>query len=372
MSEKVFLGPKLVDRPKETKNVLGRFGRKRVSAQNLSDLFDHVGTLLAAGIPMLQALEFSRSAIRHETLRPTLGAIIDSIRHGSLVSAAFGAHPGIFDHVVIGMLKSAEGSGTMEAVFRILAREFAQRADIRNRLVQALAYPVFVAVVGSLTVLGILMFVVPKLSAVFDLWDTSLPLATQILLGVAAFLRRGGIIILILILIAGIFSFRAIKAERRRELIYRVLMKVPFVKHLLFLNDLIQLSRTWGILLKSGVPITEAIRAGREVVWNPKLRDSIPEIQEKIQKGVPLETLLRDLNFFPEMAHSLIAIGKETGTLHESFEKIALFYDRELERRVKIMGTYLEPLLILAIGLVVGCVVIALLLPILEMSAMVR
>jgi len=125
-------------------------------------------------------------------------------------------------------------------------------------------------------------------------------------------------------------------------------------------------------LIRSGVPLIEAIQSSKEVLWDPKMRKDLDDVREKTIRGTSLQESVKEVAWFPELAHNFLAVGEETSTLDESFEKIANFYERELDRKVKVMGTYLEPILILSIGLVVGFLVIALLLPIFEMSLVVK
>jgi len=243
---------------------------------------------------------------------------------------------------------------------------------MRSRLFQALAYPILVACVGALTVVVLLTFVVPKLSSIFDLWDQPLPLVTRCLLGVSSFMRQGGFVVLIVVVLVGLGFLGRMSKEKRKKIAFSLSGKIPFVKELFFLSDFVRLTRTWGMLLKSGVPLLEAIRSSKDVLWSPVMQNALEDLREEAVQGTALQEAVRKSSWFPALAQNYLAVGETTGTLDQSFEKIAAFYERELDRRLRIMNTFLEPALILTIGLVVGFLVISLLLPIFEMSVMVR
>ncbi|MBI4358146.1 MAG: type II secretion system F family protein, partial [Candidatus Omnitrophica bacterium] len=325
-----------------------------VPPQVLSDFFDHLATLLASGIPLLQALEFTKNATRNKRLTQAIGSLSDKIRSGAHFSDAMGEHPEVFDHIVLGMVRAAEASGHMETICQELARSFAQRAEVRNRLTQALAYPSLVAVAGALTVCVLLIFVVPKLTAVFELWETPLPLITRILLSISTFLSRGGFLILLLVFVGLILALRFTDPKLRRRISFSIVTRVPFLKDLFFLKDFVHLTRTWGMLLRSGVPLIAAIRSSKDVLWNLEIREEMNQLQEKMIRGGRFEEAIRGSVWFPEMAQNILSVGSTTGTLVQSFEKVAFFYEKELDRKMRLMATFLEPLLILTIGLVVG------------------
>lgn len=343
-----------------------------VGAQNIADLFDQLTTLLASGISLLQALEFVQTATKNKQLHQAVQRIIGKIRTGERFSDALAAETRVFDRIVIGMIRAAEASGHLETVCLELARSFTQRAETKNRIVQALSYPALVACVGILTVFVLLIFVVPKLKSVFDLWEAKLPLVTRILLGTADFLSHGGFLIPIGIVV-GLWAFlKSMPDEKRKVFLYSALSKIPFLDRLFFLTDFVRLSRTWSMLLRSGVPLVEAVRSSRDVLWNPAMQESMETVREQILRGSTLQDAIGTTHWFPELGRNFLSVGEATGTLDEAFDKIANFYERELDRKIKVMGVFLEPMLILAIGLVVGFLVISLLLPIFEMSMVVK
>ena len=345
---------------------------RSVSQQALADFFDHLSILLASGIPLLQALELIKKATKNHTLSQATEDCLSAVRSGARFSDALALHPRIFNHVVLGMIKAAEASGSLEIVCRELNRSFTQSAELKNRLVQALAYPAIIAVAGIATVCILVVFVVPKLAAVFELWDAPLPLVTQLLLGLSSFMSRGGFVVLIGFVLLLVILMRFARPQLGRQMGRVLITRTPFLKDLFFLIDFVHLTRTWGMLLRSGVPIIGAVRSARDVLWNLDLKSALNDLEEKVLRGVHFEEAIRDIQWFPELAKSFLSIGATSGTLDQSFDKVAFYYERELDRKLKLAATLLEPLLILAIGLIVGSLVISLLLPIFEMSLMVR
>jgi type IV pilus assembly protein PilC len=345
---------------------------RRVSTQALADFFDHLSILLASGIPLLQALEFINKATKNRTLSHAIGELLDTVRSGARFSEALTHYPHVFNHVVLGMIKAAETSGSLELVCRELARSFAQSAELRNRITQALAYPAVIAVAGIATVCVLVVFVVPKLAVVFELWDAPLPLMTQLLLGFSSFMSKGGFFALTGLILFLIVFMRLIRPRLGCEASLVLMTKTPFLKDLFFLNDFVHLTRTWGMLLRSGVPIVGAIRSAKDVLWNLEIKTAMNDLEEKVLRGVRFEEAVQDIRWFPELAKSFLSIGATSGTLDQSFDKVAFYYERELDRKLKLAATLLEPLLILSIGLIVGALVTSLLVPIFEMSLIVQ
>lgn len=346
------------------------FAGRGVSSQALADFFDHLATLLASGVTLVTALEFMRGSTREHGLRAALDRITASIREGEPFSRALAAEP-VFDKVTVGMIRAGEAGGRLEAVAAELALEFARRAETRSQLLQAMTYPCIVAVFGFLTVIVLLLFVIPKISSVFELWDAPLPWMTRVLLGASRFMRRGGFLVL-LVPFAAVPYLKSGRYGFRRKFLEPLLAKTPFVRDVFFLDDFVRLSRTWGMLLRSGVPIIDAIRSSRDVLAGASLRSSLDAVAEKIIRGARLQEAIETEPWLPELAKNFLKVGEETGTLDESFAKIAKFYERELKSKLKIVSTLIEPALILGVGVSVGLLVISMLLPIFEMSLVVR
>lgn len=345
--------------------------RSGVSDQALADLFDHLATLLTSGIPMIKSLELVCSSTSHAELRGAVERIVQKLRMGRVLSEALEDEKAIFPAVVRGMIRAAEASGRMDHILKELAESFARRAETKSRVLQALAYPFMILGFGLITLAVLICFVIPKLSVVFELWDTELPLVTRLLLSISGFMASGGWIIFPVLIVAGMMGVRMVQSRNARWL-PNLLARLPLFSRLFFLVNFTRLTRTWGMLMRSGVPILESLRSSREVLEHSGLNESLVRIQEASARGVRLQESVGRETSFPQLARDYLAIGEETGTLDQSFDKIADYYDRELARHLKMMTTLLEPVLILIIGVVVGFLVISLLLPIFEMSLVVR
>lgn len=343
----------------------------RVSDQALSDLFDHLATLMASGIPLLRALDLARSSTANQALLQAVERIVKKVRGGYVFSEALQEDTAIFSAAVRGMIRAAEASGLMDQVLKEIAESYARRAEMRGRVMQALAYPLIILCFGVLTIFVLIGFVIPKLAPVFELWDASLPWMTRILLAASAFLSKGGWIILLGILAGGFFGVRYLMRTRGSLWISKKLNNLPLFSRMFFLINFTRLTRTWGMLLRSGVPILDALRYGREVLEHAGLAESVNRILEAATRGSRLEDAIAAETLFPRLAKDFLSIGEETGTLAQSFDKVADYYERELNKYLKVMTALLEPALILLIGVVVGGLVISLLLPIFEMSLVV-
>lgn len=344
----------------------------QVSDQARADFFDHLATLLASGITLVHALEFIKGSVDHPKLRASVIRISDVLRAGEAFSAALYRERDIFDPVAIGMVKAAESSGRLGEISLELAGAYARRAEIRGQMLQAVTYPAVVAGFGFLTVLILLLFVIPKISSVFEMWDTPLPWMTRVLLGLSEFLRGGGFFLLLGLFAAGALILKKRGGFSARKTFVPAAQKIPFIKDIFFLNDFVRLTRTWSMLLRSGVPILETLRASRDVVFAEKMSLALETISQKVIRGARLQEAIQDEAWLPEFAKNFLRIGEETGTLDDSLDKIARFYERQLNAKLKVASTLMEPAFILLVGLSVGVLVISLLMPIFEMSFVVR
>ena len=344
--------------------------KKRVSPRELATFFDHLSLLLASGFPLLRSVDLTRRQVRNSTLANALEQISRDIQVGTKLSESLVNFPLIFPPAVSGAVQAGEATGKLDFIFQELAKAYEAEAELRAKITQALVYPGFVISFGILTVAFILTFIIPKLMVFFETWEHELPLPTRILLGASHLFSHGaGLGILGGLLALAVLMGRMERA-RRFALIAGAVRKLPLFNSLLFLGDFVPLVRTWSLMLKSGVPLLEALRIAENVVADPVMRTALRQASAQVNQGSTLTDALSETRLFPELALNFISVGEESGNLGQVCERVSVFYERELDQKLRVFTTLLEPVLILAVGLGIGFIVLSMLLPIFEINLM--
>ncbi len=341
---------------------------KKVSARDLANIFDHLSLLLVSGFPLLKSLQLVKKQVRHPTLTAALDHMAADIQSGIKLSEAVANFPNIFPPTVSGAVQAGEASGKLDVVFAELSKSFEAEAELRAKITQALAYPLFVMLFGVVTVILIMTFIIPKLMVFFETWEHPLPLPTRILLSLSQLFTNGLGFAALGVLIAAILAWNRMGRQAKQALVASIVKKVPTFNSLFFLADFVPLARTWSLLLKSGVSLIDSIKITEQVVMDPALRASLKQVAMQVSQGSTLSSSIDETRMFPELVTSFLTVGEESGNLDKIFERIAVFYERELDRKLRLGTTLLEPVLILVIGLGIGFIVLSLLLPIFEIN----
>ncbi|PIQ86157.1 MAG: hypothetical protein COV74_05615 [Candidatus Omnitrophica bacterium CG11_big_fil_rev_8_21_14_0_20_45_26] len=359
-------------KPKAQKKPAFRFPKLissgKVTARELADLFDHLAILLNSGFPVLKCLQLVNRQTQNPVLGNAIEQIVKDIQVGTKLSESIGEFPKIFPATVAGAIQAGEASGQLDLIFSELAKTFHAEAELRGKVAQTLVYPVFVTCFGILTVFFVMTFIVPKLTVLFDSWEQKLPLPTRMMMALSYWFTHGLGAVLILGIAALLIYWRRLDRTQKMAMTSMAVGKIPFFQSLLFLSDFVPLARTWGLLLKSGVPLMESIRIAQSVVANTKFRKSLGQISKQVVQGASLSETIQRAKLFPEMAINFIQVGEESGGLDIAFERIAVFYERELNEKLKVVTSLLEPILILIVGLGICFIVLSLLLPIFEIN----
>jgi general secretion pathway protein F len=342
----------------------------RVPAGHLTIFTRQFASLARSHVPLLRALHILRDQARHPRMKSLLHDVAEDVRQGQTLSAALGKFPLSFPLLYVNLVRSGESSGTLDAVLERLAEQLERDEMLRARVRAALTYPCFVAVVGAGTVVFLLTFVMPRLSRILEGLGQRLPLATRALLAVADVCSSawfwGGAAVVVA---AALLLWRQ-AGERGRWLADRLLLRLPLAGVLVREVEAARFARTFGLQLAHGIPILQAMDVAVPIVSHRVIREQLLRLPEQVRQGRPLSEALQEL---PDLASPLlvntVAVGEEGGRVGEALMEVADYYERDAERQLQTMATLLEPALIIAVGLVVSFIVMAVLLPIFEMSA---
>jgi general secretion pathway protein F len=327
-----------------------------------------MGALLNAGIPIPQALEGLGEEEENPSLRRAVLGLADSVRKGSALSGAMAEHPALFSHLYVSMVRVGEEAGALPKVMADLADLLEHEDELRGEVLGAVAYPVFVLCFGFVTVAVLLTVVMPKLFSMLTEMATTLPLPTLILLRVSGLIQDYWIPLLVGIVgaIAGVRWF--LRSPRGAEKWDGLKLKLPVLGGIYRAAALSRFARTLGTLARSGVSLLPALKIVETTIGNLVLGKLIAQVAEETRGGDSLAAPLRKLGIFPKTVVQMIAVGEESGMLSEMLLKVADIEERHMRAHTKTMISLLAPALILVVGALVGFMVIALLLPIFNMS----
>lgn len=350
----------------------GRFFKSHFKLKDLSNFTRQLSNLLDSGLTMLNALDVLIEQTGSQSIIVTIRLLRDDIRDGTTFSQALKKHPKIFNSLYVNMVASGEVSGSLESVLARLADFLEKDEELLSKVRASMAYPAVMAIVGCVTVFILLTFVAPRLTEVFMDMGQALPLLTKILLIVSNFLSKFWLFIIIgIVIIAGLFK-RWAESSEGRKIFDEQKLKLPVFGAFILKTEIARFGRTLGTLVANGVPIIDALGVTTAIVQNVILRDELDKARGEVIQGSPLSKALKTQKHFPAMLVNMIAVGEESGALERSLLKVADTYDTEVDASVKIFTSLIEPSLILSLGIIVGLIVVAMLLPIFQLNLMVR
>jgi general secretion pathway protein F len=356
---------------KEVKKDKGRgmFRLRGISTSELAVTTRQFSTLISAGLP----LEASLQALGEQTEDPRLSQVLtevrDRISEGSSLANALTEHSRVFSDLYINIVKAGESSGTLDIVLLRLADFLEKQSALRARVRSAMVYPIFMFLIGSGVLFFMMSYVIPRIAKIFEESSKSLPLITVALIGFSNFISNN--LIALLVVLGGMvfFFFRFKNTDRGKEFYDRLIFKVPIFGKIAKLVAISRFTRTLGTLIGSGIPLLEALEIGEAVVGNSVYVQALSNVRENVREGASLAAPLRESGVFPPLVTRMIAVGEQTGEMEEMLVKIGDMYDLQVETYVSTLTSLLEPVMILIIGVIIGFIVFAILLPIFDLTS---
>lgn len=335
----------------------------RVGLKDVAVFSRQFATMINSGLSLLRALNI----LGEQTENPALAKILTQVRvdveKGTSLSSALARHPKAFSRLYIAMVRAGEIGGMLDKVLLQLASTIEKQVELRRKIVSAMTYPVAVLILVLLIVTAMLIFVVPTFEGLYADLKSPLPGPTKLLLNVSSLVTRFAPVI-ILAEVGAVFAFkRWIASDRGRAIWDAFKLKVPIFGKLVRKTALTRFSRTLASLLSAGVPILEALEITAETVGNAVVARAVRDVQVGVRQGESMARPLGQHAVFPPMVVQMLAVGEETGAVDTMLEKVADFYDQEIEALVDALTSLLEPLLIVVLGGVVGGMVVSLYMP---------
>ena len=343
---------------------------KGVSGKDTLAFTQDLSTLLESGLPVDRALSILIDATEKEKMKEVAGDILKTVQGGGYLSDAMAKHPRVFSKFYVNMVRAGEAGGVLETVLNRLGAFLESSQDLKDFIKSAMVYPLFLVFVGGASIIILLTFVIPKFSVIFSDMGEAIPLSTRFLLGLSDVLRVywwaiiGGLVVIF-------FSLkRYFSTQSGRLKLDRKKLSLPVAGELVKKIEIARFARTLGTLTKSGVPILQALVLVKDIIGNLVIARSMEEVYERVKEGDKLSKPLSDSGVFPSLAIQMITVGEETGKLDSMLLKVAENYEKMVKDTVKRFISLLEPAMILAMGLVVGFVVISMLVAIFSMNEM--
>jgi type IV pilus assembly protein PilC len=342
-----------------------------VKSKELVIFSRQLATLVGAGVPIVQGLNILMEQIPNPTFQKIMTSVRSDIESGIAIADAMKKHPKAFSELYVSMIRAGETGGVLDAILERLSAYLESAEELKGKVKGAMVYPGVISGVALSVTLFLLVAVIPTFKTVFSSFGANLPAPTQILLAVSDFLRHQ--IILLLAIPAGLFVAlqRWYVTEKGRTVIDGLTIKIPVFGDLLKKVAVAKFTRTLGTLIKSGVPILQALDTVAKTAGNKVVEMAILRARESIREGEKIADPLRSSGVFPPMVIQMISVGEETGNLEIMLNKIADFYDQEVDTAVKALTSMIEPLIICVMGVVVGAIVICMFLPIFQMSSLI-
>ena len=345
------------------------FMQPKVTSKDIVVFTRQFSTMIDAGLPLVQGLTILAEQMENKTFRAILKEITKDVEGGSTLAEALKKHPKVFDALFVNLVAAGEVGGILDTIMRRLADYIEKSEALKKRIKGAMTYPAVVVAIAILVIAVILIFVIPVFEEMFASFGTTLPVPTQVVVNMSRFMK-GNFHWVIVALVVLIFVFKKYRNSKGgRKTTDSIYLKVPVFGDLLKKTAIARFSRTLGTMIQSGVPILDSLEIVAKTSGNVILEEIIFEVRASIAEGQTIADPLSETDIFPGMVIQMISVGEATGALDTMLNKIADFYDDEVDTAVDALTSMLEPLLMLFLGGGIGFLVIAMYLPIFQMAA---
>lgn len=344
----------------------------RVKVKQITQMTRQLSTLQDAGLPILRSLNILADQQKPGALKNTLKAISEDIEGGATLSEACGRHPKAFNRLYVNMVAAGETGGVLDVILQRLA-EFMEKAEkLKKKIIGAMIYPAVVIMFAGGIVVGIMIFVIPKFTDIFRDFDVTLPNVTLILLGTSDWVVKGrplpGWMVIILGPFAAMALFKMIRSSQGgKYVVDYVSLKIPILGTLIEKQSVARMGRTLGTLIAAGVPILEALKITKETSGNEIYARAMEKVHDSIREGESFAAPLRAAKVVDGLVTNMIDVGEETGELDKMLLKVADTYEEEVDVAVASLVSLLEPIMVVVLGGIVGFIVIALFMPLVQL-----
>ncbi len=355
----------------KSQSITGLFDsyKNRITPTDVANFTRQFSTMINAGLPITESLSILKLQAEPK-LEPVIAKILSDVENGESLSTAFGRHPRVFSPTYIALIKAGEAGGVLDKVLLRIADNLEKAEEFRGKVTGALIYPVII-VIGMLAVAIIMMiFVIPRLLSLYTEFNAQLPLPTAILIGISNAVVQFWPIVLGL-LVASAFAFNSYaKTKAGRRKIDELTFKIPIFGELQQKVMLTDLARTLALMVGSGVPIIEGMEVTADAISNTVVKEALLDARNQVEKGFPIAfSFAKHPEAFPYIFSQMMAVGEESGKIDEVLSKLAQVFETESDQKVKTLTAAIEPIVMIVLGVGVGFLVIAIILPIYNLTS---
>jgi len=351
-----------------------RQGRKggKVNPGDIAIFSRQLATMLAAGIPLVQAFEIVGAGHEKPAMQKLILDVKADVEGGTSLHEALSKHPLYFDDLFVSLVEAGEQAGALESLLDKVATYKEKTEALKKKVKKALFYPAAVLVVAVIVTIVLLVFVIPQFEALYKGFGADLPAFTQFVIHISQIVQHQGIYLAMVVGGLGWTFFYFKKRSRAmREFLDRLVLKLPIIGPILNKAAIARYARTLSTMFAAGVPLVEALESVAGATGNIVYENAVNQMRDEVSTGQRLQRAMENTNLFPNMVNQMIAVGEESGSLDEMSGKVATFYEAEVDNAVDAMSSLLEPLIMLVLGVLVGGLVIAMYLPIFKLASVV-
>ena len=368
LRQQQIIPTKIVKKATEIKITLP-FMKGKVKKKSLAIFTRQLATMIDAGLPLVQSLEILSQQEEDETFRDIIRTIKNEVEGGATLAAALQKHPRVFDDMYVNLVVAAEEAGTLDVILSRLATHIEKMEELKKKIKSALVYPAMIVTVAIGVTIILMVFVVPVFEKLFAGIGSTLPLPTRVVIAVSNIFKSYLPIVIAIVVALAIILRRYYKTENGKRRIDDVMLKLPIFGELLRKVAIARFARTLGTLVSSGVPILESLNIVAGAAGNKVVEEAILRGKISISEGQTISEPLSQSGVFPVMVTQMISVGETTGSLELMLNKVADFYESEVDTAVATLSSMLEPVLMIFLGVIVGGLVISMYLPIFKMAS---
>ncbi len=342
---------------------------KNVPQGEVATFTRQLSTMVSAGLPIARALEVLSSQSTNSKLKKIISDVLKSVEGGASLSASFSLYPKVFSNTYVSLVRAGESSGKLDVILKKLADNMEADRELNSKFKSAMIYPIVILVAMMAVMLILMVFVMPKLTTMYEGMQIELPATTKIIINVSNFMAK--YIYLILIVIVGlVIVIRSFfSSERGKNFVSEIIGKVPVFGKITLMKDYSSFSRTLSLLINAGVPIVDALNIVSVTMSGMPLRRAIQEAARQVEKGNSLSSFFKSNSAFPPLIGQMMGVGEETGKTDEVLERVAVYYEGEVNNLVKGLSSALEPLILVILGVMVGFLIISVITPIYKLTS---
>ena len=342
--------------------------QRSISTKEVAVFARQFATMINAGVPLVRCLSILAQQLENPRFREVVNLIKQDVEAGSTFSAALEKHPKVFSDLFVNLVKAGEAGGILDEILERLANYLEESEALKAKVKGALTYPAVILTIAFLVVIFLLTVIIPQFQSIFDqMGSAEMPAVTQFLLSISKFMQEYIYFIIFGVIAIGIGLKQFFSTKQGRRIWDVNILKIPVIGMLMKKVAIAKFTRTLGTLVASGVPILQALEVTADTAGNVVISEAIMHTRQSIKEGESIAVPLKSSKIFPPMVVQMIAVGEETGELDKMLIKIADFYDSEVDAAVKALTSIIEPVVIVIMGLVVGFIVLAVFLPMINL-----